>query len=63
MCGTFAKREALIADIGQKIQNTSTIDDALKVAVRELGNAFGLQRTSVQVSLTRDDKDRGRSRD
>jgi nitrate/nitrite-specific signal transduction histidine kinase len=36
-----ADREALIGNINQRIQNTGTIEDAIKVAVREVGRALG----------------------
>lgn len=44
-----ASREALIAAIGQRIQHTSTTEDALKIAVREVGRAIGMRRTTVSL--------------
>jgi putative methionine-R-sulfoxide reductase with GAF domain len=46
-----ADRETLIGTIGQKIQSATTIEDALQVAVRELGHALKAERSSVQLNL------------
>jgi GAF domain-containing protein/HAMP domain-containing protein len=44
-----ADLEALINTIGQKIQNTTSVDTALQVAVREVGRAIGARQTRVQL--------------
>jgi nitrate/nitrite-specific signal transduction histidine kinase len=46
-----AELESLVNAIGQKIQGTTTIEDTLKVAVRELGLALKAERSSVQLNL------------
>jgi nitrate/nitrite-specific signal transduction histidine kinase len=45
-----AEREALINTIGQKIRRAVTVEDALKIAVRELGSAVGASRVGANIS-------------
>ncbi len=47
-----AEREALLGSIGQKIQSTATIEEALRVAARELGHALGERQTLVTLEPT-----------
>jgi GAF domain-containing protein len=50
-----ADREVLIGSIGQKIQSATTIEDALQVAIRELGHALKAKHSSVQLNLQASD--------
>ncbi len=52
-----AEREALINTIGQKIQRAPTVEDTLKIAIRELGMALGASSVKINVSVSRDHSD------
>lgn len=47
-----AEQEALVNTISERIQAASTVENALKVAVRELGQALGAELTTVELTLT-----------
>lgn len=46
-----AERETLINEIGRKIQNTASVEQALQVAARELGLALGVRDSHAVIDL------------
>ncbi|HBY09048.1 MAG TPA: hypothetical protein DEH22_15185 [Chloroflexi bacterium] len=46
-----AENEAMINLISQRIQSTTSVENALQVAIRELGRALGAKRTNIQLGL------------
>lgn len=48
-----AAHETLIIGIGQKIQRTTSVDDVLKTAIREVGLALGASRVSASLQASR----------
>jgi len=46
-----AEYEAMINQISQRIQSTTNVENALQVAIRELGRALGAKRTNIQLGL------------
>ena len=47
-----AELETLVNSIGQKIQRTTTIEDTLQTAIRELGLAVGASRVKARIGVT-----------
>lgn len=48
-----AEMEALVNVIGQKIQRTTSVEETLQTAIRELGTAIGATRVRVNVGANR----------
>jgi hypothetical protein len=47
-----ADLESLVNVIGQKIQRTTSIEETLQTAIREIGLSLGASRVKVQLSNT-----------
>ena len=47
-----AQREALVAEISQKIQRATSVDDVLRTAIREVGLALGATRVTASVQAS-----------
>jgi GAF domain-containing protein len=45
-----AELESLVNTIGQKIQKTSSVEDTLQTAIREVGLALGASRVSANIA-------------
>ena len=50
-----ADLESMANAIGQKIQRTTTVDDTLQTAIREIGLALGASRVSANIARRQDD--------
>ena len=48
-----ADLESLVNTIGQKIQRTTSVEDTLQTAIREIGLALGATRVSANVGTSR----------
>ena len=57
-----AELESLVNVIGQKIQRTSSVEDTLQTAIRELGTAIGARRVSASIGTSLQDGGDGASR-
>ncbi len=49
-----ADLETMVNAIGQKIQRTTTVDDTLQTAIREIGLALGASRVSANIARRQD---------
>jgi GAF domain-containing protein len=49
-----AELESLVNAIGQKIQRTTSIEETLQTAIRELGTAIGASRVKANISARKD---------
>jgi GAF domain-containing protein len=45
-----ANQQALINEIGQRLQTATTVERTLQIAAEELGQALGTQRTTIQLN-------------
>ncbi len=57
-----AEMETMVNTIGQKIQRTTSVEEALQTAIRELGSAIGASRVSAKVSRREDSENLVRSK-
>jgi putative methionine-R-sulfoxide reductase with GAF domain/CHASE3 domain sensor protein len=48
---TQAQQELLVNEISQQIQSATTIEEALQVAVREIGRALNAEKSSVHIGV------------
>lgn len=49
-----ANLESLVNAIGQKIQRSTSVEDTLQIAIRELGSALGASRVSASIQASRE---------